>query len=88
MVQEGGGAILHEGEMVLPADVTRDILAALRSSGGGGGGGEQAVVNIEQQTIEIGDQQLDVRELDRGVIELLADLIAERQGDKLTTLVG
>ena len=90
MIEEGGGAILHEGEMVLPADVTQDIISALRGGGGGGGGGggEQAVVNIEQQTIEVGDQQLDVRELDRGAMELLADLIAERQGDELMTLIG
>jgi hypothetical protein len=86
MVQEGGGAILHEGEMVLPADVSRDVISAIQQAGSSGGG-EQAVV-IEQQTIEIGDQQLDVRELDRGALEVLADLIAERQGDELTTLVG
>jgi hypothetical protein len=78
--------MLHEGEMVLPADVSRDVISAIQQAGSSGGG-EQAVV-IEQQTIEIGDQQLDVRELDRGALEVLADLIAERQGDELTTLVG
>jgi hypothetical protein len=86
-VKSGGAAELHEDELVMPADISQDIIDLLRGAAGGGGGGGETVV-IEQQVIEIGDQQLDVRELDRGAMELLADLIAERQGDKLTTLVG
>ena len=42
---------------------------------------------IEEQIIEIGDQTLDVRELNRGAMELLAELIAEEQGDELSTLI-
>lgn len=85
MIEQGGGAVLHQGEMVLPADVSRDVIAALRSSGGSGGG---ATVSIERQIIEIGDQSIDLSELTRTQMETLADLIAEKQGDELTTLIG
>lgn len=87
MIEQGGGAVLHEGEMVLPADVSRDVIDAIRRAGTGGGGGG-ATVNIERQIIEIGDQTLDVSELDRTQMETLADLIAGKQGDELATLVG
>lgn len=85
MIEQGGGAVLHQGEMVLPADVSRDVIDALRRSGGGGGG---TTLNIERQVIEIGDQTLDLSELTRTQMETLADLIAEKQGDELTTLIG
>jgi len=86
MIEEGGGAVLHQGEMVLPADVSQDVIAALRSSGGSGGAG--TTLNIERQVIEIGDQSIDLSELTRTQMETLADLIAEKQGDELTTLIG
>lgn len=89
MIKSGGGAVLHEGEMVLPADVSRDVISAIRrASKGGSGGGETTSVNIEQQVIEIGDQRLDVSELGRTQMEMLADLIAQKQGDQLSTLIG
>lgn len=87
MIEEGGGAVLHQGEMVLPADVSRDVISALRRARKGGGGGG-TTLNIERQVIEIGDQTLDLSRLDRGMLEELADLIAEKQGDELTTLIG
>lgn len=86
MIEEEGAFVGHAGEMVLPADVSRDVIAALRS-GGSGGGSAGASVNIEQQTIEIGDQQIDVSQLDRTTLEVLASLIAEKQGDELAALV-
>jgi len=87
MIEEEGAFVGHQGEMVLPADVSRDVIAALRGSGGGGGGGGSGV-NIERQVIEIGDQSIDLSELTRTQMETLADLIAEKQGDELTTLIG
>jgi len=83
-VAETGVAQVHEGETYIPMEIRE----ALAGSGGEGGGGSGTTVVVEEQIIEIGDQSLDVRELDRGAMELLADLIAEKQGDKLTTLVG
>lgn len=65
--------------------------AATRSTGGTsaeGGGGDGVTVVIESQTIEIGDQSLDVRNLDRRTLEVLADLISDKQGDKLRGLLG
>jgi len=87
MIEEEGAFVGHEGEMVLPADVSREVIAALRSSGGGGGGGGSGIT-IEEQVIEIGDQSIDLSDLTRTQMETLADLIAEKQGDELTTLIG
>lgn len=87
MVEQGGAAELHQGEMVLPADVSRDVISAIRRAGSGGGG-ETTTLNIEQQIIEIGDQSLDLSELSRQQLETLADLIGEKQGDELSTIIG
>lgn len=86
MIEETGAFVGHEGEMVLPADVSRAVIDAIRGIGGGGGSAA-ASVNIEQQTIDIGDQQIDVSQLDRTTLEILASLIAEKQGDELAGLV-
>lgn len=89
MIEEEGAFVGHAGEMVLPADVSRDVIEALRGAqGGGGGGGGGTGITIEQQVIEIGDQSLDLSQLDRRTLETLADLIAEKQGDELSTLMG
>lgn len=84
-VESGGAVEVHDDEMVLPADVTRDVMDSF--GGGARKATEQAVVRIEQLIIEIGDQTLDIRELNRFELEQLAELIGEQMGNELQRLV-
>jgi hypothetical protein len=81
-LQSDGLAMLHEGETVVPADVTQNLLSD--PSGGSGGGG----VNIENVNIEIGDQTLDLRDLTRSDIRRLADELAPELGREVENIIS
>lgn len=75
-VERSGVARVHAGEVVgKPGELLK--AAGLSMSGGDGGGGKTLI--IEEQTIEIGDQTLDISELDRNAIQELADAISQEQ---------
>lgn len=50
--------------------------------------GKQVKLVIEHQTIEIGDQSLDIRNMSRRELEELAEMISDKQGDQLKELAG
>jgi len=83
MIQQTGALVGHAGEMVVPADVTRNIQQVF--SGGGGGGGGQT---ISIGTITIGDQSLDVRSLSRRELEEVVDELASLLGDEVAARVS
>lgn len=87
---EGDGlAMLHSGEEVLtPAEVSEKESAREGAqgavTGGGGGGG----VNIQELSVEIGDQSLDLSNLTMTEMAELARLIAEETGREVETIIG
>lgn len=89
MVESAGAVELHDDEMVLPADISRGVIDAIRrfraggGSGGGAGDGSGGDTIIEQVLVEIGDQSLDIRDLDRFTLQTLAELIGDEMGDAL-----
>lgn len=91
LVEESGAVELHDDEMVLPADISRGVIDVLRgatasqsgSAAGGGGSG----VTIEEVSIEIGDQSLDIRELDKFTLQTLAELLGDEMGNELQRLI-
>jgi hypothetical protein len=85
IIEQAGAFVGHPGEAVVPADVTQDVF------GGGGGGGEgQAAggVTIEEVSIEIGDQSLDLRDLTRSDIRRLADELAPELGREVENIIS
>lgn len=81
LVENAGAAFLHPGEAVVPADVTRDVQ---QGGGGGGGGGGMTIENV---TVEIGDQTLDLSTLSRTELKELASLMGDEFGAEIESLV-
>lgn len=83
IIQSAGAFIGHPGEMVVPADVTRNINQQTTALAGGGGG-----LSIGSISIDIGDQSLDVSTLTRREMEDLAELIADELGREVEAIIG
>lgn len=83
MIQSGGLAMLHAGEAVVPADVTQNVF-------GGGGGGAPAAggVTIQEVSIEIGDQSLDLRDMTRSDLRRLAEELAPELGREVENIIA
>jgi len=84
MVTGAGAAVLHSGEAVVPADVTRNMDFSGMGGGGGGGGG----VNIEEISIEIGDQQLDISSMRPSEVRRLAEALAPELGREVESIIS
>lgn len=82
-IEESGIAQVHAGEAVVPAEATQK---KSNTSTATSGGSDAPDVTIE--SIEIGDQSLDLSTLDRRELEELAQLIADKQGDELQRYLG
>lgn len=83
MIEQGGMAMLHSGEAVLPAEVTRDITQVTEGAQGGGGG-----VEIGQVTVEIGDQSLDISRLTPSQVRRLAEELAPELGREVEKIIS
>lgn len=83
IIQRAGAFMGHAGEMVVPADVTRNISQETTALTGGGGGG----LTIQSLTIEIGDQTLDISSLTRLEMEELAEVIADELGREVEGII-
>lgn len=89
-VEQGGAVELHDDEMVLPADISRGVIDVLRGATGSSSGsasGSAGGVTIEEVIVEIGDQSLDIRDLDKFTLQTLAELIGDEMGDELQRLI-
>jgi len=85
IVQSAGAAVLHPGEAVVPADVTREMnLDGQGQQGGGAGGG----VNIQEISIEIGDQSLDISSLRPSEVRRLAEALAPELGREVESIIS
>lgn len=80
LIERAGAAFLHPGEAVVPAEVTRSVQQTSGDSGSGG-------LTIEEVTIEIGDQTLDLSTLTRSELQDLADLIGDNFGEEIESLI-
>lgn len=83
LIERAGAFMGHPGELVVPADVTRNITSETQALTGGDGGGS----TIQSLTIEIGDQTLDLSNLSRLEIEELAEAIADELGREVEGIV-
>jgi len=81
LIERAGAAFLHEGEAVVPAEVTRNV----QQSGSSGTGGKS--IEIQEVVVEIGDQTLDLSTLSRSELRDLADEIGDRFGDEIESLI-
>lgn len=80
-IQEGGLAMLHQGETVVPAEVSQQ-------GDTGGGGGAAGGVTIETVEVSIGDQSLNLRNLTRSDLRTLVDLLGDEFGDEVRDIVA
>lgn len=84
LIDQGGLAMLHAGEAVVPADVTQNVF--------GGGGGTPAPagggVTIQEVSIEIGDQSLDLRDMTRTDLRRLAEELAPELGREVENIIA
>lgn len=80
VIKESGIAEVHEGEAVIPADITR---AAER----GGDSHETKNVEIHVGGVEIGDQSLDISDMSPMELRALAETIAEQLGDDVRSVI-
>lgn len=83
-IQEGGLAMLHQGETVVPADVTQNA----PSGGGGGAPAASGGVTIEEIIIELGDQSLNLDRLTRSQIRTLAEELAPELGREVENIIS
>lgn len=83
-IRESGVAEVHKGEAVIP-----EPLVDAAESGGSGGGGSGGTTTVENNySIEIGDQSLDLSDVDRGTLRMLADLIGDELGENTGNITG
>lgn len=73
IVEQTGVAVVHRGETVLPARAN-----APAATGGGGGD-----TNVVIERVQIGDQSLDIRRLDRRELRDVMDQLAKALGDEV-----
>lgn len=83
IVERSGTAVVHEGEAVIPADVSRNM--GLKGSGSGG---EMKKVEVNVGGIEIGDQTLDLSKMRRSDLRTLAEEIAAVLGDEVRNTIS
>jgi len=99
LIEDPGIAEVHRGEAVLPEPITSALQsgsgmvgqsAESRASAvggtGGGGGGETTVEN--NYDITLGDQSLDLSNLDRRTLKTLARLVGDELGDDTGNITG
>lgn len=79
LIKDSGIAEVHEGEAVIPADITRE--AGL--DGSGSSGEDMTKIEVNVGGVEIGDQQLDIRNMSRQELRQLANQIARVLGDEV-----
>jgi hypothetical protein len=82
LIERAGAAFLHEGEAVVPADVTRNVQQTVSGSGGDSG------LTIESVSVEVGDQTLDLSTLTRSELDDLASRIADEFGTEIESIIS
>lgn len=103
MVTSGGAAVLHSGEAVVPADVTRNINFDGMAQGEAvvpadvarnvnpdrtAQGGGGGGVTIREISIEIGDQSLDIRSMRPSEVRRLAEALAPELGREVESIIS
>jgi len=78
IIERGGMAQLHAGETVIPADVSRDM--GLTTPGSGG---DMRKVEIDIGGIRIGDQSINLKNMNRQELRRLAQIIADQMGNEV-----
>jgi sorbitol-specific phosphotransferase system component IIBC len=90
-IQSEGLMRVHEGEELVPADVTRDLQMVdnIQSlgGGGGGGGGESNVTQVDQVNVDLSGD-FDPSNLSRRQLNRLADDLVDRIGAKANQKAG
>lgn len=88
LVEESGMAVVHEGEAVVPADVTRNALENAGRGRRGGDSQEMTKIEVNVGGVEIGDQSLDIGKMSRTDLRALANAISEQLGDDVRNVIS
>lgn len=86
MVNETGPAWVHENEAILPSSLVEAVTGPGGMRGGGGGNAEVSVE--ETYDIDVGDQTLDMSNVNRSTLRELASLINDEIGGTTGNLAG
>jgi hypothetical protein len=88
-IQSGGIMRVHEGEELVPADITRDLSMVdnLTSMGDGGGGSTNNVTQVDNITVELSGE-FDPSDVTRRDLDSLADRLVDLIGDKTNRRAG